>query len=120
MFLHVIFRTLQAILVVLAVSFVVFIMNYFGGGDPVYVMLPLQATQADIEAMRQALGLDKPLVVQYGIYMSHLLEGDMGNSWTQGRPVVDVFSLIFAHVYLSHVDALHINYHMGNMWRAGQ
>lgn len=65
-------------------------MNYFGGGDPVYVMLPLQATQADIEAMRQALGLDKPLVVQYGIYMSHLLEGDMGNSWTQGRPVVDI------------------------------
>ena len=74
----------------LAVSFIVFIMNYFGGGDPVYVMLPLQATQADIEAMRQALGLDKPLVVQYGIYMTHLIQGDMGNSWTQGRPVIDI------------------------------
>ena len=90
MFLHVIFRTLQTIPVMLAVSFLVFIMNYFGGGDPVYVMLPLQATQADIEAMRQALGLDKPLVVQYGIYMTHLIQGDMGNSWTQGRPVIDI------------------------------
>ena len=90
MFLYVILRALQTILVVIAVSFLVFIMNYYGGGDPVYVMLPLQATQAQIDAMRQALGLDKPVLVQYAIYMSHLLQGDLGNSWTQVRPVSDI------------------------------
>ena len=83
-------RILQTLLVVLAVSFLVFIMNYYGGGDPVYVMLPLEATEADVQAMRVALGLDKPVLIQYAIYMSSLLSGDLGNSWTQVRPVTDI------------------------------
>jgi peptide/nickel transport system permease protein len=53
-------------------------------------MLPLQATPRDIQAMRQALGLDRSVVVQYGIYFSQLLRGNLGNSWTQGRPVAQV------------------------------
>lgn len=90
-------RVLQTVLVVLAVSLLVFLMTYYGGGDPVYAMLPLQATPRDIQAMRQALGLDRSVVVQYGIYFSRLLRGNLGNSWTQGRPV--------AHVILERLPA---------------
>ena len=90
MLLYAVSRILQTLLVVLVVSFLVFLMNYYGGGDPVYVMLPPQATLADIEEMRVTMGLDKPMLVQYAIYLSSLLKGDLGNSWTQVRPVTDI------------------------------
>jgi peptide/nickel transport system permease protein len=80
-------KLVQTVLVVLAVSLVVFVMNYFGG-DPVYMMLPPQATAADIAAMRRSMGLDQPLVVQYGLYMLNLARGQLGSSWTQARPVL--------------------------------
>ena len=80
-------RLFYTIVVLVVVSAVVFIMNYYGGGDPVYTMLPPQATPADIAAMRKAMGLDKPGFVQYQIYMGNLLKGNLGNSWSQVRPV---------------------------------
>jgi len=79
-------KLMQTGLVVFAVSLVVFIMNYFGG-DPVYMMLPPQATAADIAAMRRSMGLDQPVIVQYGLYMIDLCRGQLGSSWTQARPV---------------------------------
>ncbi len=78
---------MQTLLVICAVSLVVFVMNYYGG-DPVYMMLPPQASQADIEAMRVSMGLDQPMAVQYALYFSGLLQGQLGNSWTQARPVL--------------------------------
>jgi len=80
-------RFMQTLLVICAVSLVVFVMNYYGG-DPVYMMLPPQASQADIEAMRVSMGLDKPMAVQYALYFGSLLQGQLGNSWTQARPVL--------------------------------
>jgi peptide/nickel transport system permease protein len=80
-------RVLQMMLVLLAVSLLVFIMNYYGGGDPIYMMLPQQAGPDEIAEMRRALGLDRPVFFQYAIYLSNLLQGNLGNSWSQGRPV---------------------------------
>jgi peptide/nickel transport system permease protein len=82
-------RLAQTLLVMFVVSLVVFVMNYFGG-DPVYMMLPPQATQADIDAMRAAMGLDQPMAVQYLIYLAGLLQGELGNSWMQARPVAEL------------------------------
>jgi peptide/nickel transport system permease protein len=79
-------RLSQTLLVVFVVSLIVFVMNHYGG-DPVYMMLPPQATLADIEAMRRSMGLDRTLWVQYGLYMERLVQGELGNSWTQARPV---------------------------------
>ena len=49
-------------------------------GDPAAMILGLEATQEDLEAIRLRLGLDKPLVVQYGIYIGNALQGDLGDS----------------------------------------
>jgi peptide/nickel transport system permease protein len=83
-------RILQALVVVLCVSVLVFLMTYYGGGDPVYAMLPPQATREQIAAMRHAMGLDQPVAVQYGLYLAGLLHGNLGNSWNQGRPVAEI------------------------------
>jgi peptide/nickel transport system permease protein len=82
-------RLLQALLVIFVVSIVAFVMNRFAG-DPVFLMLPPQATAADIAAARHSMGLDQPVLVQYGLYMLDLLRGNLGNSWTQTRPVLDL------------------------------
>jgi peptide/nickel transport system permease protein len=53
-------------------------------------MLPPQATPKQIAAMRHAMGLDQPVIVQYGLYLGRLLHGNLGNSWSQGRPVAQI------------------------------
>ena len=82
-------RLWQAALVMTAVSLIVFVMNDLGG-DPVYMMLSPQATAADVEAMRAALGLDQSLAVQYWVFVKGLLGGNLGNSWMQARPVMEM------------------------------
>ena len=59
-------------------------------GDPVRLLLPDQATQADVDAMRAALGLDRPLVIQFVDFLRAALSGDLGQSIRQGRPAVDM------------------------------
>lgn len=73
-------RILQIIPVLLIISFIVFCL-VFVAGDPVALMLPEDASQEDIDALRTALGLDKPFLVQYGNYMIGLVQGDFGESF---------------------------------------
>ncbi len=73
-------RLLQIIPVLFIISFIVFCL-VFVAGDPVALMLPEDASQADIENLRIALGLDKPFLVQYGTYMMQLVQGDFGDSF---------------------------------------
>ena len=56
-------------------------------GDPVSLMLPPEATQADRDAMRQALGLDKPFYIQFATFVGNALHGNFGISLRIGRPV---------------------------------
>jgi len=68
---------------------VVFIMLHFAPGDPAILMLGPEATQEKILHIRQELGLDNPLHIQYWDFVKKLvLEGDLGNSYQSGRPVV--------------------------------
>ena len=73
-------RFYHMILVLLIVSIIVFFVMSFTG-DPVLMLVPLDATQAQIDAARIQLGLDKPLLVQYGIFLKNMLRGDLGNSY---------------------------------------
>ena len=56
-------------------------------GDPAQIMLGQQATQAQIQQVRENMGLDKPIFVQYGLFLKDALRGDLGNSIVTGRPV---------------------------------
>src|SRR6266446_1298330 len=79
-------RLLQGIIVMLVVGFIAFSLFNFVG-DPVSLMLPPEATQADREQMRQALGLDKPFYVQFATFLGNAVQGNFGISLRLGRPV---------------------------------
>ncbi len=79
-------RLLQGVLVMLVVGFIAFSLFNFVG-DPVSLMLPPEATQADREAMRTSLGLDRPFYVQFATFIANALQGNFGISLRLGRPV---------------------------------
>jgi peptide/nickel transport system permease protein len=78
---------LQIIPVLLGVSIVVFFMVRAIPGDPAQLLLGQQATQAQVEQVRENMGLDKPVIVQYGIFLADAVRGDFGDSIVTGRPV---------------------------------
>src|SRR5690625_2195551 len=59
-------------------------------GDPVSLMVGPTATQADIDALRQSMGLDEPFLVQYAAFLGGILKGDFGNSLWQHRPALEL------------------------------
>lgn len=87
---YVIRRLLHTILVVFAISLLIFFSIRLTG-DPVSVMFQAgEPTKAAIEEVRSNLGLDKPLYVQYGIFLQGLLTFDFGESFRSGMPVMDL------------------------------
>ncbi len=84
-------RTLQAFLVVLVMSVIVFAGIYMIG-DPIELMVSSDADHAEIERATRALGLDKPFYQQYLIFLKNALHGDLGNSFVYG---VSAVGLIF-------------------------
>ena len=81
-------RLLQTALSMLVVVSIVFVLTRLSG-NPIYLLLDVNATQQDQEILARHLGLDKPLPVQYGIYVTNLAMGDFGNSIISRRPVVE-------------------------------
>jgi peptide/nickel transport system permease protein len=83
-------RIVQALIAILGVMTLIFFLQRLAG-DPVLLLVPQNATQADIEAMRSALGFDRPLAIQYLEYLRGLLTFDLGRSYVQN---VSVWTLI--------------------------
>ncbi len=80
-------RFIQAVFVMLIVTFIAFVLFQFVG-DPVMSMLGQEATEADRIALRQSLGLDKPVWTQYLNFVGNVAQGDFGLSLKQGTPVI--------------------------------
>ena len=78
---------MQIIPVLLGVSIVVFFMVRAIPGDPAQIMLGQQATQEQVQQVRENMGLDKPIFVQYGLFLKDAIRGDLGDSIVTGRPV---------------------------------
>lgn len=83
-------RLLAVVPVLFGVSLVVFILIKLIPGDIALAMSPPSATADELEALRQALGLNDPLPVQYLKWLSRVLQGDLGYSISQGQSVVSV------------------------------
>jgi peptide/nickel transport system permease protein len=73
-------RLLYAIFVVYGVLTLVFVILRLLPGDPAYVLAGPTATQADVDSLRHSLGIDRPIYVQYGIFLRQLATGDLGHS----------------------------------------
>ena len=80
-------RLLLTIPVLLGVATLVFALIHFIPGDPAQAMLGEGASPEDIAQLRERLGLDRPLLVQYGSFLQGLLRGDLGVSLRNDQPV---------------------------------
>lgn len=79
-------RLFQAVLVMVTVALIAFMLFQYVG-DPVVQMLGQDATAEELAEMRQALGLDQPVIVQFGQFLLNASQGQFGMSLRQGTPV---------------------------------
>jgi len=86
---YVVRRSLWLPFLLLTVALITFVLGYYGPGDPVQVRLGPRTNPAAVARVRQELGLDRPLLVQYAHYIWQALHGDFGESIVkyQGQPV---------------------------------
>ena len=88
---YVLKRLLFMIPTILLTSLIIFFAMKIAGGDPVKQILPENATVEQQENLREEMGLNDPLVVQYARYMAGLITGDMGESYVTGKDVLQTF-----------------------------
>ena len=81
-------RLFMLIPVIIGVTFLVYFILDFAPGDPVAIILGIEATEEAIQEVRKELGLDKPFIIQYLNYMAKLCRGDLGKSWAKSRDVM--------------------------------
>jgi len=84
---YIVRRLFSATPTLFGVTVAVFMFVHLLPGDPARLMAGIQATEESVQLVRHALGLDKPLWVQYGIYLSNLLHGSLGLSNRDSVPV---------------------------------
>ena len=82
-------RLFHTFLVLLAISFITFFIMY-KAGDPVQLLLPPDATQAQVVQMRHTLGLDGSFLTQYRSFLVQLSHGNLGTSFVYGEPALKV------------------------------
>jgi len=83
-------RLIQALFVVLIVATTVFFVSRLAGNPESTLLSPEQRRPEEVERLRKNLGLDKPLLVQYGTFLGNLAQGDFGTSWRGGgQPALD-------------------------------
>ncbi|MBG9449607.1 peptide ABC transporter permease [Cytobacillus firmus] len=82
-------RILQTIPVIIGVTFVVFFIMQLVPGDPAVLLAGEGASKETIEAIREQLGLNQPLYIQYFEYLTNVFKGDLGVSLKNSQPVLD-------------------------------
>lgn len=88
-------RVLLAIGVVFAISAITFFVLNIVPGDPVRIMVGEMADDATVERIREQMGLNDPVEVQYARWLTNMLQGDFGTSYTQSKPVVTLMGQAF-------------------------
>lgn len=96
---YVVKRILMIIPVVLAVSFIVFFIMDFVPSDPAVTVLGDGATEEQLDYYRETHGLNAPLIIRYVRYMEGIVQGDLGTSYAQNRPVWDIFFEKFPNTF---------------------
>jgi peptide/nickel transport system permease protein len=87
---YIIRRVLLTVPVLWAVTLVLFVLIRITPGDPVLIEFGLEASQDQLEARREELGLNRPLPIQYVDWLQRMLQGDFGKSLRERRPVADM------------------------------
>lgn len=93
-------RLFYAVPVLLGLTVIVFFIMTLIPGDPATAILGSYATPENVERLNRQLGLDKPLVQQYFIWLMNILEGDFGRSYSLNRPVIDEITERFSATFI--------------------
>lgn len=99
-------RLLQVLLVLLGISLITFLLAFLIPADPVRMIAGRSATAEAVESIRQQLGLDQPVLVQYLRYLGRLLHGDLGRSYIQRTEVITLIGSRFPATALLMVGAI--------------
>lgn len=89
---YIIRRILISLLVVFLVSVFSFSLLQIMPGDPARLALGYEASEEDVQTLREQMNLDKPILVQYGLWVKNLFNGDLGDSVIYKRPVADMIA----------------------------
>jgi len=92
MFAYIARRLLAAIPVIIMVAVVVFAMLRLTPGDPAAILAGDDATSEQLEQIRVSMGLDKPILTQFAVWVGQLAQGDLGQSLLSRKPVLDLIS----------------------------
>lgn len=91
---YIIRRLIQAGICLFGISIIVFLLSHLSG-DPALLMAPPEAKPEDIEAIRVTLGLNKPLYLQFWLFISKAVQGDFGTSIRWGKPCLELWLMRF-------------------------
>lgn len=125
---YIIKRILLMIPAILATSFIIYFAMSMTGGDPATTLAPENATEEQIEQIREDLGLNRPLVVQYFDYMKGMVTGDLGKSYVTKKDVFKTFmerlpntlELAFSAVFIATLIAVPLGIYTAihqNTWK---
>ncbi len=89
---YVVRRLFSLVFILLGVSVLVFLLVHLAPGDPIRIMLGEEATVADVERLTRVYGFDRPLAVQYGLWLGQAVQGDLGTSIRQQLPVTAIIA----------------------------
>src|SRR5690348_9880164 len=86
---HLAARLAWMLVTLVGVSLITFLLVFAGPVDPANALAGDKAQEVTISALRKKYGLDQPVYVQYANYMSHVIRGDLGDSYYFNRPVAE-------------------------------
>ena len=86
---YILFRAAASVPVLLGITIIVFVILSLIPGDPATAILGSYATPENVARLNAQLGLDRPLLQRYFIWLGNLLQGDLGRSFSLNRPVID-------------------------------
>ncbi len=113
MLIYVAKRLVLVLPVVLCVALVCFLLVHIAPGDPLIAVLPPDASAELAEQMKHAYGFDRPLPVQFGIWVWHALQGNLGTSIATGRPVAEEVSRAVGNTVMLAAVAATIGFVLG-------
>src|SRR6266702_1376770 len=99
-------RILYAVPIALGVTVVCFALVYLAPGDPVQMLLPPDASQADVEFLKKLYGFDQPIPIQYFKWLMRAVSGDLGVSLQTNRPVIGEVSRALSNTIVISLGAV--------------
>lgn len=108
-------RLLLGVPTLLGVTVIVFSLMHLAPGDPVSVMLPPDAPQEVVQTVKQQMGLDRPLPVQYWLWLTRAARGDLGRSIATRRPVIEDIRSALGNTLLLALAAACLGFTLGSV-----